>query len=67
MPTPSAYAGGQVARGGQAGILGNLDGMSSPFTLTSFTAKLIEDQQARTLGDVLKNDSSVQVSSGYGN
>jgi iron complex outermembrane receptor protein len=67
VATPAPYAGGQVARGGQVGMLGNLDGMSSPFTLTSYTAKLIEDQQARTLGDVLKNDSSVQVGSGFGN
>src|SRR5690554_61444 len=59
--TPEAYAGGQVARGGQAGILGNLDMMDMPFTQTSYTSKLIQDQQARTLGDVLKNDPSVQV------
>lgn len=66
-PTPRAYAGGQVARGGQAGMLGNLDNMESPFVLTSYTSKLMEDQQARTLGDVLKNDPSVQVTRGYGN
>lgn len=66
-PTPEAYAGGQVARGGQAGILGNLDNMDMPFTQTSYTSKLIADQQARTLGDVLKNDASVQVGNGYGN
>ncbi len=65
--TPEAYAGGQVARGGQAGILGNLDMMDMPFTQTSYTSKLIQDQQARTLGDVLKNDPSVQVGNGFGN
>ncbi len=66
-PTPEAYAGGQIARGGQAGILGNLDTMDMPFTQTSYTSKLIQDQQARTLGDVLKNDASVQVGNGFGN
>ncbi|GAB2906894.1 TonB-dependent receptor [Paralcaligenes ginsengisoli] len=66
-PTPPAYAGGEVASGGQAGILGNLDNMDMPFTQTSYTSKLIQDQQARTLGDVLKNDASVQVGNGYGN
>src|SRR5690606_18484094 len=65
--TPPAYAGGLVARGGQAGILGNMDYMDMPFTQTSYTAKLIENQQARTLGDVLKNDASVQTGNGYGN
>jgi len=65
--TPPAYAGGLVARGGQAGILGNLDYMDMPFTQTSYTAQLIESQQARTLGEVLKNDPSVQTGLGYGN
>ncbi|MDQ2140436.1 TonB-dependent siderophore receptor [Alcaligenaceae bacterium B3P038] len=69
IATPSAapYAGGQVARGGQLGVLGNIDNMDAPFVVTSFTSKLIEDQQARTLGDVLKNDASVQVGNGFGN
>lgn len=65
--TPPAYAGGLVARGGQAGILGNMDYMDMPFTQTSYTAKLIDNQQARTLGDVLKNDASVQTGNGFGN
>src|SRR5690606_22069690 len=59
--TPPAYAGGLVARGGQAGILGNMDYMDMPFTQSSYTAKLIENQQAHTLGEVLKNDASVQT------
>lgn len=69
IATPSAapYAGGQVARGGQLGVLGNIDNMDAPFVVTSFTSKLIEDQQARTLGDVVKNDSSIQVGNGFGN
>ena len=65
--TPPAYAGGLIARGGQAGVLGNMDYMDMPFTQTSYTAKLIENQQARTLGDVLKNDASVQTGLGFGN
>ncbi|MDQ2147412.1 TonB-dependent siderophore receptor [Alcaligenaceae bacterium C4P045] len=69
IATPSAapYAGGQVARGGQLGVLGNIDNMDAPFVVTSFTSKLIEDQQARTLGDVVKNDPSIQVGNGFGN
>ncbi|WP_295476960.1 TonB-dependent siderophore receptor [uncultured Pseudomonas sp.] len=64
---PDAYAGGQVARGGQMGVLGNQDNMDVPFTLTSYTSKLIEDQQAEDVGDVLLNDPSVRQSFGFGN
>ena len=64
---PPTYAGGQVAKGGRLGVLGEQDAANVPFSITSFTAKLIEDQQAKSLGDVLRNDSSVQVTKGYGN
>jgi iron complex outermembrane receptor protein len=57
---PAPYVGGQVARGGQLGILGNRDVMNTPFNQTSFTSKTIEDQQARTLADVVQNDPSVR-------
>lgn len=61
------YAGGQVARGGRIGILGTQDNMDVPFNITSYTNELIQDQQARTIGDVLKNDASVRVARGFGN
>ena len=61
------YAGGQVARGGRVGILGNQDNMETPFAVTSFTNQLIQDQQARSVGDVLQNDPSVRVARGFGN
>ncbi|OZI38332.1 hypothetical protein CAL29_08420 [Bordetella genomosp. 10] len=64
---PPTYAGGQVAKGGRLGILGEQDAANVPFSVTSFTSKLIEDQQAKSLGDVLRNDPSVQVTKGYGN
>lgn len=65
--TPEEFAGGQVARGGQMGVLGNKDNMDVPFTLTSYTSRLIEDQQAESVGDVLLNDPSVRESFGFGN
>jgi iron complex outermembrane receptor protein len=43
----SAYAGGQVARGGRVGLLGNLDVMDTPFSTSNYTEALIRDQQAR--------------------
>jgi iron complex outermembrane receptor protein len=64
---PEAYAGGQVARGGRVGILGNLDTMSTPFTSTSYTNELIQDQQAQSVADVLLNDPSVRSARGFGN
>lgn len=62
-----AFAGGQVARGGRVGLLGNLDYMDTPFSSTNFTAELITDQQARGVGDVLQNDPVVRVARGFGN
>jgi iron complex outermembrane receptor protein len=41
--------------------------MDTPFSITSYTNTLIQDQQARGLGDVLQNDPSVQVARGFGN
>lgn len=59
---PPAYAGGQVASGQRVGLLGNRTLMDTPFSTTSYTAQYIQDQQARTLGDVLASDPSVRVS-----
>lgn len=59
---PEPYAGGQVARGGTMGMLGNRDVMDTPFNQTSYTADMIADQQARTLEDVVANDPSVRSS-----
>lgn len=56
-----AYVGGQVATGGQLGLLGGRDVMSTPFNQTSYTAKTIQDQQARNIVDVMFNDPSVSV------
>lgn len=53
------YAGGQVARGGRVGMLGNKDAMDTPFSQTNYTNKTIQDQQARTVQDVLLNDPSI--------
>ena len=62
-----AYAGGQVARGGRVGILGTQDMMETPFSVVSFTHELIQNQQARSVGDVLQNDPSIRVARGFGN
>lgn len=56
---PPAYAGGQVARGARLGMLGNVDMMSTPFSVTAYTSELIRNQQARNLTDVLDNTPGV--------
>ena len=55
------YAGGQVARGGRVGLLGTRDLMDTPFSITSYTNELIQDRQARSVGDVLQNDAGVRA------
>ncbi|RUV68224.1 MAG: TonB-dependent siderophore receptor [Mesorhizobium sp.] len=57
---PQEYPGGQVAKGGRLGLLGNRDVMDTPFNITTYTAKTIEDQGARTAADVMLNDPSVR-------
>nr|WP_092068905.1 TonB-dependent siderophore receptor [Dendrosporobacter quercicolus]NSL47272.1 TonB-dependent siderophore receptor [Dendrosporobacter quercicolus DSM 1736]SDL83183.1 iron complex outermembrane recepter protein [Dendrosporobacter quercicolus] len=63
---PPAYAGGQVARGGNVGVLGNKDFMDTPFSVTSYTAQTMEDQQAATLYDVLINDPTIRFTTPNG-
>lgn len=58
---PGAYVGGQVARGSRTGLLGNKSVMDTPFNTTSYTAELMENQQAITVADVLANDPSVRT------
>ncbi len=64
---PPAYAGGQVARGGRVGFLGNKDFLDTPFNSIAYTEQLIKDQQAKGVGDVLLNDPTIRVTRGYGN
>lgn len=60
---PKAYAGGQVAKGGKVGLLGNKDVLDTPFNVTNYTSQTIQDQQARSLSDLLISDPSVRLSS----
>lgn len=60
------YAGGQVARRGTQGLLGSKDFMETPFSMTTYTSEVIENQQARTLGDLIANDPSVRATNPAG-
>lgn len=58
---PQAYAGGQAARGARLGLLGNADAMKAPFSISSYTSQMIQDQQAATVADVVAKDASVRA------
>lgn len=60
-PADDAYAGGQVARRGNQGLLGERDFMETPFNMTSYTSEALQNQQARTLADAVANDPSVRT------
>lgn len=62
-----AYLDGQVANGGRLGILGEQSAMNVPFSIVGYTSKAIQDQQARSVSDVVRNDASVATGYGYGN
>lgn len=57
---PPAYAGGEAARGGRLGLLGNTDTMRAPFSISSYTAQAIQNQQAVTVADVLAKDPAIR-------
>lgn len=58
---PPSYAGGQVARGGRVGLLGDTEIGKSPFSVTSYTERFIRDRQARTASEALALDPSVRA------
>ena len=62
-----AYLDGQSAHGGRLGMLGEQKAMDVPFNVIGYTSKLVQDQQAKTIADVVKNDAGVQAVQGYGN
>ena len=56
-----AYLDGQIAHGGRLGMLGEQKSMDVPFNVIGYTSKLVQDQQAKTIADVVKNDAGVQA------
>lgn len=58
---PPAFAGGQVATGANLGILGNMDYMEAPFSITSYTDQLIREKQVTELRDIAMLEPSLNV------
>jgi iron complex outermembrane receptor protein len=57
----------QVVSDGALGALGDLDALEAPFNVSTYTAQLVLDQQAQTLGDVFENDPTIRTTFGFGN
>src|SRR5690606_31829103 len=64
---PAPIAGGQIGGGARMGILGNTSIMDTPFSVTSYTAQTIENEQARSVADVATMDPSVRMGSARSN
>lgn len=57
---PAAYAGGQVATGTRVGFFGNQSSANVPISATGYTNKLIADQQAKSLSELVANEPSIR-------
>lgn len=55
-----------VQQAGNAGVLGNKRAEDVPFSLRSYNAALILNQQPQTLGQVLENDPTIRTTTGFG-
>lgn len=64
---PPPAPGGQVGSGARMGILGNAPVMNTPFSVTSYTTEAIENDQARSVADVVAMDPSVRMASARSN
>jgi iron complex outermembrane receptor protein len=55
-----------VEQAGNAGVLGNKPAEDVPFSIRSYNAALILNQQPQTLGQVLENDPTIRTTTGFG-
>ncbi|WP_174559860.1 TonB-dependent receptor [Acinetobacter bouvetii] len=62
----ASYAAGKLAQNTQLGALGNQKIIDTPFSVVAYTEKLIEEQQASTVAQVLKNDASIRMTTNQG-
>ncbi|WOE42316.1 TonB-dependent receptor [Acinetobacter chinensis] len=63
---PQGFADGKLAEKTKLGILGERKVVDTPYTVTEYTKELIEQQQAATVGQILKNDASIRITSNQG-
>lgn len=55
-----------VEQRGSVGVLGDKDAADVPFSIRSYNAALILNQQPQTLGQVLENDPTIRTTTGFG-
>lgn len=55
-----------VEQEGRVGVLGDKDAADVPFSIRSYNAALILNQQPQTLGQVLENDPTIRTTTGFG-
>ena len=63
---PEEDAGGQIAKSGRAGMLGDMNLLDTPFSISSYTSQRMLDQQALTLAEVLGGDASTRFTGQIG-
>lgn len=56
-----------LATKSRVGVFGNQDHQDSAFSQVAYTQQMIADTQAKSVSDVIKHDSGVAVSRGFGN
>lgn len=60
------FAHGQLATNIQLGALGQKKVLDTPYSVTVYQQKIIQDQQASTVAEVLKNDASIRMTTNQG-
>lgn len=55
-----------VEQQGNVGVFGDKDAADVPFSIRSYNAALILNQQPQTLGQVLENDPTIRTTTGFG-
>lgn len=62
----ATFANGYLAQDSQLGALGNKKILDTPYSIANYQQQLMEDQQASTVAEVLKNDASIRMTTNQG-
>ena len=66
VPAEKQLANGKLKAQTDLGALGSKKIVDTPFSVTAYSEKLIEEQQASTVAQVLKNDASIRMTTNQG-
>lgn len=61
-----SYASGKLKKKANLGSLGEKSTINTPFSVTTYSDQIIQDQQASTVSEVLRNDPSVRETTNAG-